>query len=177
MINLIDKMFFSCYIKYIKSYEMRKIKMSKILEITGEIISIGLDNGDIKEIRRSDITFIPQVGDEVEIFQTETKTIVSKIEQKQEIPQGGINVTVQQSQGSTSPQYIANGTKAVNKTIYCILALLLGGLGIHKFYAGKISAGILFILFCWTCIPAIIALVDFISALCKKSDTNGNILV
>ena len=73
--------------------------------------------------------------------------------------------------------YIANNTKAVNKVVYCLLAFFLGGIGIHKFYAGKIGTGILFILFCWTFIPGIIAFIDFIIGICKKSDANGNILV
>ena len=46
-----------------------------------------------------------------------------------------------------------------------------------KFYAGKIAAGILYLLFFWTCIPAIIAFIEFILALCKTEDSNGNILV
>jgi len=41
-----------------------------------------------------------------------------------------------------------------------VLAILLGGIGIHKFYLGKIGMGILYILFCWTGIPSIIALVE-----------------
>lgn len=34
-----------------------------------------------------------------------------------------------------------------NKTLAAILALFLGGLGIHKFYLGKTAAGILYLLF------------------------------
>lgn len=48
-----------------------------------------------------------------------------------------------------------------SKTTAAVLALLLGGLGIHKFYLGN-SIGILYLLFCWTLIPA---LVGFIEAL------------
>lgn len=67
--------------------------------------------------------------------------------------------------------------KVVNKVVYCVLTFLLGGIGIHKFYAGKIGTGICFLLFCWTSIPAIIALIDGISALCKHADASGNIIV
>jgi TM2 domain-containing membrane protein YozV len=56
-----------------------------------------------------------------------------------------------------------------------VLALLLGGLGIHKFYAGHIGLGILYLLFCWTGIPAVIALVEFILAIIKKPDAHGRI--
>ncbi len=64
---------------------------------------------------------------------------------------------------------------AVNKVIYCVLAFFLGALGVHKFYAGKTLAGVLYLIFCWTGIPAILALIDFIVGLCKSSDAQGNI--
>ena len=38
----------------------------------------------------------------------------------------------------------------VNKVIYIILAVFLGGFGVHKFYAGKMMSGLLHLLFCWT---------------------------
>ena len=41
-----------------------------------------------------------------------------------------------------------------------ILAILLGGLGVHKFYMGKAGIAFLYIIFCWTFIPAIIGLVE-----------------
>lgn len=37
-----------------------------------------------------------------------------------------------------------------------LLAILLGGLGIHKFYTGRTLLGIVYLLFCWTFIPAIL---------------------
>lgn len=51
-----------------------------------------------------------------------------------------------------------------------VLALLLGGIGIHKFYLGRAGQGILYILFCWTFIPAIIALVEGIVYLCSSDE-------
>jgi TM2 domain-containing membrane protein YozV len=44
-----------------------------------------------------------------------------------------------------------------NPTVAILLALFLGGIGIHKFYMGQPVAGILYLIFCWTGIPAIIA--------------------
>ena len=49
-----------------------------------------------------------------------------------------------------------------SRIVAAVLAFLLGGLGIHKFYLGKTTEGILMLVFCWTYIPAIIAFVDFI---------------
>ena len=43
-----------------------------------------------------------------------------------------------------------------------LLALFLGGIGIHKFYLGQPGMGIVYLLFCWTFIPSIVALIEFI---------------
>ena len=58
-----------------------------------------------------------------------------------------------------------------NKYVAGILAILLGDLGIHKFYLGRIGSGILYLLFCWTGIPAIIGLIEGIIYLCTDDDT------
>ena len=153
--------------------------MAKILSITNTVISIGNDDGTIKEVRAADVNFVPHVGDKVEIFETDTKIIVSKVEEpKSSIPEGGININLQNNQTNSgvAPAVVNNG-KVVSKVVYCILAFFLGGIGIHKFYAGRTGAGITMLLFCWTGIPAIIAFVDFIIGLTKKSDSNGNIIV
>lgn len=51
-----------------------------------------------------------------------------------------------------------------------ILALFLGGIGIHKFYLGQAGWGILYILFCWTFIPSIIAFIEAIVYLCASDE-------
>lgn len=43
-----------------------------------------------------------------------------------------------------------------------VLALLLGGIGAHKFYLGRPGWGIIYLLFFWTFIPAIIAFIEAI---------------
>ncbi len=47
-----------------------------------------------------------------------------------------------------------------NPTTAVLLALFLGGLGIHKFYLNKVGLGILYLVFCWTYIPAIVAFIE-----------------
>lgn len=65
----------------------------------------------------------------------------------------------------------------VSKGLYIALCLFLGGLGIHKFYAGKWGQGLLYVVFCWTYIPAVIALIDLVVAIFKRSDNYGQIYV
>lgn len=49
-----------------------------------------------------------------------------------------------------------------SKTAAAVIAFFLGGLGIHKFYLGSWGWGIVYIVFCWTYVPALIAFVEFI---------------
>lgn len=65
----------------------------------------------------------------------------------------------------------------VNKGIYIGLCFLLGGLGIHKFYAGKWFQGLIYVAFSWTGIPVIIALIDLLFAIFKTPDVHGEIRV
>jgi len=48
-----------------------------------------------------------------------------------------------------------------SKFTTALLALIFGGLGIHRFYLGQTKSGLLYLLFCWTFIPLIIAFFDF----------------
>jgi len=57
-----------------------------------------------------------------------------------------------------------------NKIVAGLLGIFLGGLGIHKFYLGKIGTGIVYIIFCWTCIPAFIGFIEGIVYLCSSDE-------
>lgn len=158
--------------------------MNKIIGIQGDIIRIGTDNGGIKEVRRADIGFEPQIGDKVDVFENETTIVVTKAEEEKNTnttsqQASGINININNSNTNETANtaYTGNGKKVVNKWIYVLLAFFLGWIGAHKFYAGKIGAGICYLLFWWTGIPAIIAFIEFIIALCANPDSNGNILV
>lgn len=52
----------------------------------------------------------------------------------------------------------AEGSK--NRVVAVILALLLGGLGVHKFYLGRIGWGVVYLVFCWTFIPSLLGLIE-----------------
>ncbi|HEM9634218.1 TPA: NINE protein [Streptococcus agalactiae] len=64
----------------------------------------------------------------------------------------------------------------VNKLVYLLLTLFLGGLGAHKFYTGKIGTGFIYLLFSWSGIPSFIAFIEFLIALSKPTDSNGNFI-
>jgi TM2 domain-containing membrane protein YozV len=49
-----------------------------------------------------------------------------------------------------------------NRITTAFLALFLGGIGVHRFYLGQIAKGIFSILLCWTFIPLIIGIFDFV---------------
>lgn len=50
----------------------------------------------------------------------------------------------------------------VSKLTLMLFTFFFGGVGAHKFYIGKYWQGTLYILFCWTAIPPLIALVELI---------------
>ena len=65
----------------------------------------------------------------------------------------------------------------VSKGIYIALCLFLGGLGVHKFYAGKWFQGLLYLAFCWTGVPVILSVFDLLVAIFKRPDGYGRIVV
>lgn len=67
--------------------------------------------------------------------------------------------------------------KRVDKYIYILLAVFAGGVGVHKFYAGRLKVGIAYLLFCWTAIPAILALFDIVKACGKIKDSQNRIWI
>lgn len=76
-------------------------------------------------------------------------------------------------QGMQPPVYASEanaGWPVKSKVTAGVLALLLGGFGVHKFYLGKIGMGILYLVFCWTYIPALVSFVEGIIYLCSSDE-------
>lgn len=73
-----------------------------------------------------------------------------------------INIVVQNTntmtQGPTAGALVRVADR--NKWVAAALALLLGGLGAHKFYLGQTGMGIVYLLFCWTFIPMVISMIE-----------------
>ena len=80
----------------------------------------------------------------------------------------------QQPQQQAQPQQTPNDYRSTlpikSKVVAALLAILLGGLGIHKFYLGQTGAGIFYLLFCWTYVPGILALIEGIMILCSSDE-------
>ena len=127
--------------------------MEKIIKIESGLVSIGEDGGTIREVSADTLNFKPHIGDNVTVFESDGKLVVHK--------------------ESSNPAN--SGKRAVNKLAYALLAIFLGGIGVHKFYAGKTGSGIVYLIFCWTAVPAIVGFIEGIIALTKESDVNGNI--
>ena len=61
---------------------------------------------------------------------------------------------------STPEQGSAPISRTKSKVVAFLLAWLLGGIGGHKFYLGRTGQGLLYLVFCWTFIPAAIAFIE-----------------
>lgn len=58
-----------------------------------------------------------------------------------------------------------------DKTSAALLAFFLGGFGAHKFYLGQAGAGVVYLVFCWTLIPALVSFIEFILLLTMATST------
>lgn len=47
-----------------------------------------------------------------------------------------------------------------NRLLTIVLAVFLGGLGIHRFYLGNYLMGVFYLIFAWTGIPTCIAWIE-----------------
>ncbi len=72
--------------------------------------------------------------------------------------------------GCGAPQAARGGEGEKSRIAAGMLAIFLGGFGIHKFYLARPFQGILYVLFCWTLIPALVGFIEGIAYLCM-SDT------
>ena len=61
-----------------------------------------------------------------------------------------------------APQKVAATGEPKSRLAAALFAFFLGGLGVHKFYLGRVGQGFLYLIFCWTFIPSIVAFIEFI---------------
>jgi TM2 domain-containing membrane protein YozV len=67
-----------------------------------------------------------------------------------------IHITADMCPRCGARQHLGGGETSKNKVVAGLLALFLGGVGIHKFYLGRIGLGVVYLMLFWTFIPAII---------------------
>jgi TM2 domain-containing membrane protein YozV len=58
-----------------------------------------------------------------------------------------------------------------DKTTAGVFALLLGGIGAHRFYLGQTGIGFLYLLFCWTLLPSLFSFIEGILFLTMSEHT------
>jgi TM2 domain-containing membrane protein YozV len=62
----------------------------------------------------------------------------------------------------------SNSPSGKNRIAAALFAIFLGGFGVHKFYLGRTGMGILYLVFFWTFIPAVIGFFEGIILLTKS---------
>lgn len=63
-----------------------------------------------------------------------------------------------------------NAQPLKSKTAFVLFAVLLGCIGVHRFYMGDVGLGFLYLLFSWTGIPLVIALIEAVVIGFRKND-------
>lgn len=119
----------------------------------------------------------PQCGAPIELGATECKFCGEKFavaQANQQVYQAPPQPQVQPQPQTIYVQQPVSGINPSwpikNKIVAAILAIFFGGLGIHKFYMGKIGMGIVYLLFCWTGIPEFIGFIEGIIYLCSNDE-------
>lgn len=122
----------------------------------------------------------PQCGAPLDPGAGECRFCGEKIVVRQTVQQGQPQTAYQQGQPLVIIQQVAQQpvyTTGINpawpiksKVAATLLGIFLGGIGAHKFYMGKIGMGIVYLLFCWTGVPAIIGFIEGIVYLCSNDE-------
>ncbi|OSI11905.1 TM2 domain-containing protein [Neisseria canis] len=73
--------------------------------------------------------------------------------------------------------YAAIYPHTCNKALYVAMALLFGTFGVHKFCAGRIWMGVLYVALSFTSIPTVIGVIEGVLAAFKPTDSFGAIVV
>lgn len=156
------------------------MKYGKIIKINDGKAVIACKDDDIIRVNGEDIDFPFTVGQLVEVYndngeyiitETDKQTTTSKVENFMKTG----NFRGEEERMNVTNNYYGPRGRRVNKVIYILIALFLGTLGFHKFYAGKTFAGIMYLLFSWTFIPTVLSVFDIIGAAFKPADSDGNI--
>lgn len=62
-------------------------------------------------------------------------------------------------------------TNSKSKGLAIFLAIVLGGIGAHKFYLGKPGWGVMYLLFSWTGIPMVVGIIEGLAYLFRSDSS------
>jgi TM2 domain-containing membrane protein YozV len=90
-------------------------------------------------------------------------------------PKCGVRQPVQPGMPATSGSGAVSAGDVVTRTgktklTASLLAILLGGLGAHKFYLGDTNLGVVYLIFCWTLIPLVLGIIEGVVWLTQPND-------
>lgn len=154
--------------------------MEKVIDIRDNLAFISQEDGSFIKVDIDSLNFTPKIGDKIKIYKTEDEWIYEKVGEGTY----GFGNNHERSHFHTdepvnhyhyydqSPVYYPQNHR-VNKIIYLLCIVFLGGFGVHRLYAGYKSSFFIRLLFCWTWIPSFIAIFDFIFGLFKETDSEG----
>ena len=113
-----------------------------------------------------------------ELFDEKTKKIEKMEDKKASQPMvfmnaggggGGSSSSSSSSASNGGGAFAGRYTKS--KVAAGLLGIFLGGFGVHKFYLGRWGAGVMYFLFCWTYIPAIVGFIEGIVYLVSSDES------
>lgn len=85
---------------------------------------------------------------------------------------------LQREENARTERAFASGdAKRVSKTTYVALATLLGWIGAHEFYAGRTARGVLSVVFCWTLVPWVVAIIQAVKMARAEAEPDGSTVV
>lgn len=122
-----------------------------------------VDDQRIASLERQLAIMKEQHQNKVEELEEKVREQQHKIEQTPATP-------VMPSMAYTSTSSGRTYVSSRSKTTAGILAIFLGGLGIHKFYLGQTGMGILYFIFCWTYVASIVGFIEGIMYLVMSDD-------
>ncbi len=108
---------------------------------------------------------------------TESKSKIEKLEESKNNSNPMVFMNAGGGGGAASSAASSSGSNGATVPVYTkskvvagVLGILLGGIGVHKFYLGRWGWGIIYLLLCWTYIPAVIGLIEGIIYLCSNEE-------
>ncbi len=151
--------------------------MAKITAVSETSVTVQFDDGKTKDLPLAACQgFMPLPGMEVEVVLEGDNFILKQV----------LNSNFNNTSASDEPRpFVATDKEKVkvNKIVYLLLAFFLGAFGIHRFFAGRVTSGVIYLL-CSTVgaiiiippfIIIILVIIDFVKAVMSPADANGNI--